>query len=457
MAAGVVEAWAVIAQVVAVGLVWFVIGERLRSEAARLQAVTLPGLLGSLTGSRLASISGGVIVAMATVAVAAGVLGATGRFFESFFDISPTTGLIAVGAVVTLYTAAGGFKWTVWTDLLFAAAMAVALVFLPLAATSALSSQGSSMSAGLADFPELGSWVGGRSGREALGAVLAGVGVGFAVLGAPHTLGRIMAIRDSAGARRGRWVAVGIAIVAAGGATIIGISGISLYNILDLRDPQRLFGHMAGDLGGALSSVALVAPIAAGAAVLDALVISGSATVSEDLVRRDAEIARRVITVAFGAVAIGVALYFKDGLALLALRGTITFGAAIGVPLFLALLWRRVTGHGVACGMWFGFVFAIAVPEIEELKQVARMEWIFSAVFAVGGTLALRLRGPWIAGGLILVGVGRVLWPITIHGTALAGPTWIPVIVSVVVVVAASLRSPKRAGDAPAAPPSPQS
>ena len=289
MVVGLVEIWAAIGCVAGIAFAWWMIAAPLRRETERYDALTLPEYLSRKFEGHAKAIRATatlIVIFFYAFYVAAQFSGA-GKVLNQTLQIDTTTGIVIGAVVIVLYTMMGGFFAVAWTDLIQAIVMIGTLVVLPIVGLYALSAKGTTLGAGLADIPELGSVVGGKSGLAALSAVVAGLSWGFGYTGQPHTLARFMSVKSPDEIKRGRIIAMSWAIPAFAGAVMIGLVGIGLYDILDFRDTERLMPRMAIDLlPGWLAGIFISGAIAAMMSTADSQLLVATSAVAEDLVRR---------------------------------------------------------------------------------------------------------------------------------------------------------------------------
>lgn len=459
MTVGLVEAWTAVGCVIGIAFAWFVIAEPLRRETERLGALTVPEFFSARFGEHAAAIrvtATLIVIFFYSFYVAAQFNGA-GKILHQTLEIDQRWGIIIGAVVIILYTMMGGFFAVAWTDVVQAILMIGTLVVLPIVGMYVLSAKGTSIGAGLESVPSLGSWVRGESGLAAFAAVAAGLSWGFGYTGQPHTLARFMAIDSPEATRRGRIIAIAWAVPAFAGAVMIGLVGISLYNILDLRDPEQLMPMMALDLlPGWLAGVFVSGAIAAMMSTADSQLLVGTSAVAEDLLRRTfgIELSQKRLVLLSRAVTVGLGL---AGYALAVTSNKVIFtlvgyawaglAASFGPALLLTLYWRRIRGRGVLWGMWFGAGGTILCSEIVQLRLIPNMQWAFAALFGVAGAFILNLRG-WrrILAFLVFAAAGRFpTWGVLIKGTEMLSVRTMSFLLALAAVIVASLRAEDRA------------
>jgi len=370
MAAGLVESWTVVGCVFGIGFAWWAVAAPLRRETERLGALTLPQYLAARYGdqaNRIRFVATGIILFFYAFYLAAQFNGA-GTILHTTFGMEPIWGMVLGAVVIVLYTMAGGFIAVAWTDLLQAIIMIGTLVVLPIVGLYELDARGLSLSDGLRDVESLGSWTGGKTGAAAFAAVVGGLSWGFGYCGQPHTITRFMSIGDPSKIRAGRLIAVCWALPAFVGAMLIGLVGISLYDIMDLTagggSADALMPHMAKDLlPGWLAGIFVSGAIAAMMSTADSQLLVGTSAVAEDVVHQgmkrelsQGQLVRlsRWVTIGLGVAGFVLAMTSDKLIFALVSYAWSGLGAAFGPAVLLSLHWRKTTGKGVLWGMIVG-------------------------------------------------------------------------------------------------------
>ena len=188
---------------------WVVIAPRLRDRASELDALTVPDLFAYHFGERapILRLMSVMVILVAMFFYVAAQLAAAGLAFEASFSSVGFSGGVAIGAAyVLVYTVAGGFRASVWTDAAQFIVMLLALVGLPLyllAFHTDIASVRESL--GAVDDSNLLRLTPEGSGIAMLGFLLGSgaLGINLGYPGQPHVLVRFMAMRDRRDARIG--------------------------------------------------------------------------------------------------------------------------------------------------------------------------------------------------------------------------------------------------------------
>lgn len=112
---------------------WYVLAPRLRLEAKRLDAITVPDFLAARFGDRrhVLRLAGVIVIVLSLTGYVAAQFTATGKAFQGAFGISYQAGVLLGAAITIFYTLVGGFRAVSWTDLAQGLLMVLGLVVLP--------------------------------------------------------------------------------------------------------------------------------------------------------------------------------------------------------------------------------------------------------------------------------------------------------------------------------------
>ncbi|MCB1184156.1 sodium/proline symporter [bacterium] len=410
-ASGLTALWVGVGCCAGIAFSWFVVARRLREETERVGAITLADWFAARfpdPGHALRITATVIILFFFTFYVAAQFL-AAGKVLNYYLNIPPLAGM-AIGAVLILfYTAAGGLLAVAWTDLVQGIIMLVTLAVLPLAVLAELGGFG-----GLHErLAALGgtylALAPGASGWAAASAVAGSLAIGLGYMGQPHLVLRFMAITSGAEVAKGRVIAIAWALIAFGGAILIGITGVAFFgpDIVGegglIADSEQLMPMMARHfMPSGLAVLMITGAIAAMMSTADSQLLASASAISEDIYRRlirpDASQARLVAigrwaTLGVGLVGFLLAWRAQDLVFNMVLYAWAGLGAAFGPPLLLSLYWRRTSRAGVLAGFVSGTVVVVAWYNVAPLKA-ALYEMIPGFAAALVATVAFSLLKP---------------------------------------------------------------
>jgi len=290
--------------------------------------VTLAAVVGRFYGPSVRKVAA-VLVVLAEIVWFALLAQATETVVTALTDWDATVVLVATAALFIAYTALGGQRAVVRTDLLQLALMVAGIVgvALPLALAS-LARTG--WPTELLVFP-----VGPRFRWSDAGALLVLVGL-------PHAVGsdvwaKLLSARDAATARRAALGAAGAKLVFGGAVAVVALAGIALGVG---GAPQVLFPATVRALAGPLlSPLLLVALVATMQSSADSVLLSAAAATSHDLLGGAPPRTARLLVVAYGALGLAVALVMRDVIETFRLGYTI-FAAGLILPTLVAFVPR---------------------------------------------------------------------------------------------------------------------
>ena len=208
--AGMAEAWIAIGLFIGTSLNWMLVSAKLRVYTQKTNAITLPcffearfrdptGLL------RIVSL---IIILVFFAIYASSGLVATGKLFESTFDVPYHIAVIIGGLVVVAYTFMGGFLAVCWTDLLQGVLMVFAILIVPALTYKAIGGaeavaeamQLKSISTSL--IPQAEKW------PVAACMIVSSMAWGLGYFGQPHILVRFMSIKSAHKLRKSMTIAI---------------------------------------------------------------------------------------------------------------------------------------------------------------------------------------------------------------------------------------------------------
>ena len=281
----------------------------------------------------------------------------------------PSAALLA--AVAVSYTAVGGMRASVYTDVLQVALLVVALLAATAVGVADVGGFRGLAAQTAAVDPALLAW---NHDWTRVGSLAASFGFGIAV--APYELSRVYAMRNPATVRS----AVGVAVViqAAIAACIATLGVLARVRYPELSSPDAALVQLALDLFGPIPGVLLLLGVlAAILSTVDSVLLVTSSAVAHDLYEEtlpavrcvaqpsDESVARvaRAATVAAAVVPVGLTA------AAGALGGLVQFivalyasllAATLFAPVLAGLHWRRATTSGAVAGILAGFAAVAA-------------------------------------------------------------------------------------------------
>jgi len=374
--AGTGQVWIAIGLFVGTVLNWMLISARLRIYTQKTNAITLPCFFESRfrdpTG--LLRIVSAIIILIFFAIYASSGLVATGKLFESTFDVNYHTAVIIGGFIIVAYTFLGGFMAVCWTDLLQGALMVLAIVIVPLltyhkaggidAISKAMEAR--DISTGL--LPEAGTL------PIALCMIISSMAWGLGYFGQPHILVRFMSIKSVDKLGKSMAIAITWVFLSLSGAVIVGFIGIAMFDNLTNGDEEKVFIYMIRDLFNPwFGGILLAAIFSAIMSTIDSQLLVSSSALSEDFyckaIKKQAtekEIVwvGRACVIIISIIALVMALDRDNTILGIVSYAWGGFGAAFGPLVLFALFSRTTSWQSALAGMVTGTVVLVLWKQI---------------------------------------------------------------------------------------------
>jgi sodium/proline symporter len=376
------ELWVAIGLLIGCWCNWKWVAPRLRSysEIAR-NSITIPSFLENRLRdhSHLLRIVSGIIILVFFIFYVSSGMVSSGRYYESTFEGSYTTGLLVIGAVTVIYTFVGGFLAVSYTDVVQGGMMFVALLAVPIAALLTMDNPGDVFSFQTAnsyahDMLEANPhWFSLFSGVSFV-TVISGLAWGLGYFGQPHIVVRFMAMRKPSDAVPGRRYGVGWMFLCLLGTVFIAIVSPAFIaqdpstTISDETNFETIFLDLAKVLFHPLvAGLVLTAVLAAIMSTVSSQLLVVASALVEDiyagLMNKNASSnllknLSRAAVIVVAIVAMLIALKPDSAILELVEFAWAGFGSAFGPIVVAALFWRRLNTAGAAAGMIGGAVVA---------------------------------------------------------------------------------------------------
>lgn len=413
-AQGLVEIWTVIGCCSGIVFYWLAIARRLREVSGEQGSITLPQYFVQVSGRwgrQVRVVAMLIIVFFFAFYVAAQFIGA-GKVLKVTFDLDPAWGMPLAALVVVLYTLMGGFIAVCYTDVVQAILMVITLVVTPLIGLWIIGREGLDIAAAMHATGQTASLTGGATGWAAIAAVLGGLSWGLGYMGQPQLVTKFMAIRSVDEVRVGRRVAIWWTALAYGGASLVGIVGITLVHhgvlgggdaVAVAGDQERILPVLASLLFPAwIAGILIAGAVAAMMSTADSQLLIATSTLVEDfwtralgreLSPRASVTAGRLVTLAVGAVAFVLAATSDNLIYDVVSLAWAGLGASFGPALLLSLHWRGMNGRGVLWGMVTGSlvtVMWVSLPALDGAVSVRLVSWVLALLACWLGARSAR-------------------------------------------------------------------
>ncbi len=374
-AAGLGELWIGIGLLVGSYLNWLIIAKPLRVESERLGAMTVSEYFEKRFPSgkiALRLVTAIIIIVFFLLYTASGLV-ASGKLFETVFDIDYSTSVVIGTLAIIVYVSVGGFIAVCWTDAIQGILMIGALVIVPMLAINVIGGWNEMFNVVSSANPNYLKLFKNLDGSSLSGmSIINSLAWGLGYMGMPHILVRFMAIDSIDSIPRARRIAVawsGISMLAAISIGIIGIAYFNLDGIEPLADKERVFMTMMQTLFTPIpAGICLAAILAAIMSTADSQLLVCTSAITEDIYRtffrRDASekellIIGRLSVVVLAAVALYIALDGGTEVMGLVSYAWAGFGAAFGPAILLSFYYKKISSAGAITGIVAGGLIVI--------------------------------------------------------------------------------------------------
>ncbi len=387
--AGAGKVWIGIGLVLGMFSSWQIIAPRLRRATEKYDSYTLPTFLERRFGDTsgvIRIVSAIMILFFMTYYISAGLV-ATGRLFETLFQIDYYIGIAVAISIMLTYMYAGGFVSVAWTDFAQGIFLLVALVIVPSIAFFHLESVTQIFAAAEAkgislslipdfSFPSL----------FAILSLTAGWGLGY--FGQPHILNKFMAIKDPNELRKSKYLGISWQITVLIAASAVGLIGLAFFPD-GLAKPEMVFVEMTKSVFFPFAVTLTVCGIfAANMSTMDSQILVCATVLAEDFYKR---VVKKNATSKEILWASRFGVLFFSGLAFLMAYGqsaTIMsiveyawsgLGGSFGPLLLTALYSKSVNRYGAISGIAVGGLSAAIWPTVNPLITDLQIVPLFPA------------------------------------------------------------------------------
>ena len=384
---GISGSWLIAISGLSIVIVSFVMVPKVKRWADRVKGLTTGDLFEARFDRRTGTVAA-VVIGIAWFTFVGGQIIAGAKLLQATIAIDLIVAVIVSGAVILAYTAAGGLKAVIYTDVFQMIVLLVGIVFIAvpigLYTVGGWSGIVEHFSAN-AETQSLIEW-GAIGWGQVIGWFFAIFPVWFISIAAMQ---RIVAARDEKTAQRAFFL-TGVPIewpLFAIGSTLMGLLARMLMP--DLTDPELATPMLIMELlPVGLAGIVIAAYIAAVMSTADSVLMGPVAIVTNDIycryIRPDASeqsIVRvaRIATLVLGVLGIGMAYLVPNVLDLILYA--YTFGSAgLFFPMLGLLFWRRTTAKGAFWSMLGGGFAALAWVVFDEPFDLAAsyLGWIVS-------------------------------------------------------------------------------
>jgi Na+/proline symporter len=350
---------------------------RIKRASDREDAITLPALFDGVWSMKTRAVA-----ALVTVSLFAGTLAANflvaGNLLQSLYGIPTVMGISGFAGIVLAYTALGGFRGVVRTDILQTGVIGVSLVVILPAFVF--------LEGGATVFGSLpSSHLDPLSLPVQILVVYLLIGV-FAYFGSQDLFQRIYATKDEHAARRGVLSFTVVVLLISAVTVGLGISARALFP--GIRADRALVVLTSEIVPAGFSGIAVLGFLALANAGADAKLLTITSNITEDFLphinaKFGRQVARieRLVVVGIGLIALAVAVVAPTLTALLAGLGS--WFAILGVVVVATLYWNRMTDTAAFTGLVVGFVAPVIFITVTGDVQAATLVGLIPTVLVV--------------------------------------------------------------------------
>ena len=359
---GLSQAWIAVGLFIGTVLNWKYVAARLRVYTEKTDSMTLPSFFedrfGDSTGL-LRIISAVIILLFFTIYSASGLV-ASGKLFESLFNIEYTAAVIFGGLAIVLYTFLGGFMAVSWTDFFQGILMFFAITIVPAISYGKIGGMNSILEmtaengVSLSFIPE----------GFTLAAAVSALAWGLGYFGQPHILARFMSIDSIKKVASARKIAVIWVAISLTAAVFVGIIGIPMFP--NIADSEKVFIEMIAKIFNPwLGGILLAAILSAIMSTIDSQLLVASSTLTEDfynkIVKRNTSDKEkmwvgRIFVIIIAIIAFVLALNPENTVLDLVAYAWAGLGAAFGPAVLFALFSKKTSWQAVLSGMLIGTI-----------------------------------------------------------------------------------------------------
>ena len=386
--AGMGKVWIATGLFIGTVLNWRLVSARLRIYTQKTNTITLPCFFeqrfGDPTG--LLRIASAIIILFFFTIYASSGLVATGKLFESTFNVSYKTAVIVGGLIIIAYTFLGGFLAVCWTDLFQGMLMLVAVTVVPAVAYHNVGGMQAIREAMV--LKGISSSLVPQGSRFPILAIISASAWGLGYFGQPHILARFMSVKSIGKLSESMTIAIIWVLLSLAGAVIVGFVGIAMFDNLTGGEEEKVFIYMISRLLGPwLSGVMLAAILSAIMSTIDSqLLVSSSAltkdfyqkAIKQDTSEKEIVFVGRICVIIISAIALVLALNPSDTILGIVAYAWGGFGAAFGPLVIFGLFSRRTSWQSALAGMVVGTVVLVV------WKQVGLSSYLYEIVPGFG-------------------------------------------------------------------------
>lgn len=378
---------------------WLVLAKKFMTETDKYNVITLPDYLAVRFGEKAKIIRWltSVLIAGFLMFYISAQMAGAGKMLFTTFEIPPAIGILIATAIIILTAFAGGFISVVWTDMVQSVMMLITLVGLPIVAFVYIYTNDLSISQSLATSGDsFNSWFGGLTGFSLGVLFFNNFSWFFGFLGGqPQLSVRFMALKNNKEANQGSIVAIIWTFLAYGGAFLIGLAAIAMYDQGSFADVETLLPTMMLQLMPPwLAGLLLAGVLAAIITTANSQLLVVTSSVTEDIIHKalglkisDRQLVwlSRLSVAFFGLVGMIIALVSESLVYLIVSWAWAGVGCTLSPAILMTFFWKRYSSAGVIATILSGLISTIiwiSTP-LEEMVTSRFTTFFIAAFFGI--------------------------------------------------------------------------
>jgi Na+/proline symporter len=368
---------------------WFLFAERIRLNKTVINSITIPQVLvNNSNNEKLRIVAGAVIFSLLLVYASAQFIAST-KVISSFTDISSFQALLISFIFVLSYSIRGGFKSSVWTDVVQGIMMFILTISMIIWGIVEIGGINIFLSSVLSEGTIYTDLFGGRELWTLFIFILgfAFAGFGFSI-SQPQVTTRIFAANSPEEVKKSKWIYIGFLHFTWMGMCVIGI--IAKILIPELADAETALPKLATTyFPSYIIGAVFAAMVATILSSVDSLLVSSASTLTidfglDDKTPKEKKLLLYRLSILFvGVLTLLMSLFMESTVFGAALFAATILAASIGsamvlvilnltnssntlliailVGLITAILWRVLGYHSIVSDGLVGFVVAMSV------------------------------------------------------------------------------------------------
>lgn len=337
---------------------WFcyvLVGDRVCRVSNRLKMLSISDIFEARFG-KSAGLASSIIILIATVPVLTAQLKAAGTSFETIIGIPYLLAIFIFGAIVIIYTLAGGMFAVAWTDLVQGILMILGFAILLPIVVPAAGGLTNAMEAYRINNPAFASFDGG--GKPMLWVISALLVWGFYQIGGqPAAVTRFQTTTETKTLKKSLIYSIFFQSFIYISVTILGICSMALFPDLAVAD-QALPNLINNFLPPIVGGIVLAAALGAMMSTIDSVLLMASSVFVNNIwvkalkrksYDKAAVKAGRIVVIVLGIVGICFAINPPDAILWIITMGFSIMAGAFTFPLLIGLWSKKITQAG---GFW---------------------------------------------------------------------------------------------------------